>query len=149
MYVKTKNCCAVSGGTTRLAGSKKEPGTGSSMKDKDREMAKAINAEFSDDDEKDEDVESNWDEDEKVITFVISDIDQWPFISNWISFSDLLFRTTVVQPHEEEDGEPDTEKKVKDVKRKKDKQESQTMEDEEEKDEDGKEDDEDEKAEVS
>ena len=56
-----------SGGTTRLTGSKKEPGTGSSMKEKDREMAKAINAEFSDDDDKDEDVESTWDEDDKVM----------------------------------------------------------------------------------
>ena len=37
------------------------------MKEKDREMAKAINAEFSDDDDKDEDVESTWDEDDKVM----------------------------------------------------------------------------------
>lgn len=35
------------------------------MKDKDREMTKAINAEFSDDDEED-DNKSNWDDDEKV-----------------------------------------------------------------------------------
>lgn len=35
------------------------------MKDKDR-MAKAINAEFSDED--DDDNRSNWDEDEKVIS---------------------------------------------------------------------------------
>lgn len=39
------------------------------MKDKDREMAKAINAEFSDDDDEDEDDDnkSNWDDEEKVI----------------------------------------------------------------------------------
>lgn len=36
------------------------------MKDKDREMAKAINAEFSDDDDE-EDNKSNWDDEEKVI----------------------------------------------------------------------------------
>lgn len=35
------------------------------MKDKDREMAKAINAEFSDEDE-DDDNKSNWDDEEKV-----------------------------------------------------------------------------------
>lgn len=35
------------------------------MKDKDREMTKAINAEFSDDDEEDDDNKSNWDDDEK------------------------------------------------------------------------------------
>ncbi|XP_043278712.1 DBIRD complex subunit ZNF326-like isoform X2 [Venturia canescens] len=93
-----------SGATTRLTRSKKEPGTGSSVKDKDREMAKAINAEFSDDD-KDEDVDSNWGEDEK--------------------------------PHEDDDEEVNTEKKVKEVKRKKEKQENIKME-EEEKEEDGK-----------
>ncbi|XP_051155147.1 DBIRD complex subunit ZNF326-like isoform X2 [Leptopilina boulardi] len=47
-------------GTTRLSGSKKD--SAPSMKDKDR-MAKAINAEFSDED--DDDNRSNWDEDEK------------------------------------------------------------------------------------
>lgn len=36
------------------------------MKDKDREMAKAINAEFSDDDDE-EDNKSNWDDEEKVM----------------------------------------------------------------------------------
>ncbi|KAL0134761.1 hypothetical protein PUN28_001496 [Cardiocondyla obscurior] len=50
-------------GTTRLPGSKKESGSGTSLKDKDREMAKAINAEFSDDDE--DDNKSNWDDEEK------------------------------------------------------------------------------------
>ena len=35
------------------------------MKDKDR-MAKAINAEFSDEDDEDNDNKSNWDDDEKV-----------------------------------------------------------------------------------
>ncbi|XP_053995359.1 G patch domain-containing protein 8-like isoform X2 [Hylaeus anthracinus] len=54
-----------SSGTTRLSGSKKESGSGTSMKDKDREMTKAINAEFSDDDEEDDDNKSNWDDDEK------------------------------------------------------------------------------------
>ncbi|XP_043471180.1 DBIRD complex subunit ZNF326 isoform X3 [Leptopilina heterotoma] len=49
-----------SSGTTRLSGSKKD--SAPSMKDKDR-MAKAINAEFSDED--DDDNRSNWDEDEK------------------------------------------------------------------------------------
>lgn len=49
-------------GTTRLAGSKKD--SAPSMKDKDR-MAKAINAEFSDEDEEDNDNKSNWDDDEK------------------------------------------------------------------------------------
>lgn len=40
------------------------------MKDKDREMAKAINAEFSDDDEdEDDDNKSNWDDEEKVIFY--------------------------------------------------------------------------------
>lgn len=42
------------------------------MKDKDREMAKAINAEFSDDDDEDDDNKSNWDDDEKVISLKIS-----------------------------------------------------------------------------
>lgn len=37
------------------------------MKDKDREMAKAINAEFSDDDDEEDDNKSNWDDEEKVI----------------------------------------------------------------------------------
>lgn len=36
------------------------------MKDKDREMAKAINAEFSDDEDEEDDNKSNWDEEEKV-----------------------------------------------------------------------------------
>lgn len=36
------------------------------MKDKDREMAKAINAEFSDDDDEEDDNKSNWDDEEKV-----------------------------------------------------------------------------------
>lgn len=37
------------------------------MKDKDREMAKVINAEFSDDDDEEDDSKSNWDDEEKVI----------------------------------------------------------------------------------
>jgi len=37
------------------------------VKDKDREMAKAINAEFSDDDDEEDDNKSNWDDEEKVI----------------------------------------------------------------------------------
>lgn len=37
------------------------------MKDKDREMAKVINAEFSDDDDEEDDNKSNWDDEEKVI----------------------------------------------------------------------------------
>lgn len=37
------------------------------MKDKDREMAKAINAEFSDDEDEEDDNKSNWDDEEKVI----------------------------------------------------------------------------------
>lgn len=53
-------------GTTRQSGSKKESTTSSSVKDKDRELAKAINAEFSDDDE-DKDAEENWEVDDKVI----------------------------------------------------------------------------------
>jgi len=36
------------------------------VKDKDREMAKAINAEFSDDEDEEDDNKSNWDEEEKV-----------------------------------------------------------------------------------
>ncbi|XP_023290307.1 TRAF3-interacting protein 1 [Orussus abietinus] len=52
-----------SGGTARLSGSKKD--TGSTMKDKDREMAKAINAEFSDDEEDDDETKDNWDDDDK------------------------------------------------------------------------------------
>lgn len=39
------------------------------MKDKDREMAKAINAEFSDDEDEEDDNKSNWDEEEKVYLF--------------------------------------------------------------------------------
>lgn len=61
------NWYVISSGTTRLAGSKKDSGSGTSVKDKDREMAKAINAEFSDDDEEEDDNKSNWDEEEKVI----------------------------------------------------------------------------------
>ncbi|XP_012257120.2 zinc finger CCCH domain-containing protein 13 isoform X3 [Athalia rosae] len=51
-------------GTTRIAGGKKDSSVSSSVKDKDREMAKVINAAFSDDDE-DEDDKNNWDDDEK------------------------------------------------------------------------------------
>lgn len=64
-----QNCCVISSGTTRLPGSKKDSGSGTSVKDKDREMAKAINAEFSDDDDDDDDEDSKsaWDDEEKVI----------------------------------------------------------------------------------
>ncbi|XP_057339136.1 uncharacterized protein LOC130676698 isoform X3 [Microplitis mediator] len=52
---------------TRISGSKKESGTGSSLKDKDR-VDKALNDAYSDDDDDDEDkdVEENWDVDEKT-----------------------------------------------------------------------------------
>ncbi|KAL2717853.1 protein SHORT ROOT IN SALT MEDIUM 1-like isoform X1 [Vespula squamosa] len=110
-----------SSGTTRLSGSKKESGSGSSMKDKDREMAKAINAEFSDDDDEDDDNKSNWDDDEKPHE----------------------------RDDEEEEDEEEEEKKKKDEKRKKEKQERerQNTEDEEEKDDEVKEDEEDTKQE--
>ncbi|XP_014487807.1 PREDICTED: uncharacterized protein DDB_G0283697-like isoform X3 [Dinoponera quadriceps] len=115
-----------SSGTTRLGG-KKDSGSGTSVKDKDREMAKAINAEFSDDDEdEDDDNKSNWDDEEKV--------------GNVSSIN-------VTQPHEhddeEEEAEEEEEKKAKDDKRKKEKQdrERQHTEDEEEKDDDMKEED--------
>ncbi|CAD1473415.1 unnamed protein product, partial [Heterotrigona itama] len=92
-------------GTTRLSGSKKESGSGTSMKDKDREMTKAINAEFSDDDEEDDDNKSNWDDDDKP------------------------------HERDDEEEEEEEEKKKKDEKRKKEKQdrERQNTEDEEEK----------------
>ncbi|XP_076640356.1 uncharacterized protein LOC143352003 isoform X3 [Colletes latitarsis] len=95
-------------GTTRLSGSKKESGSGTSMKDKDREMTKAINAEFSDDDEEDDDNKSNWDDDEKPHE----------------------------RDDEEEEEEDEDEKKEKVEKRKKEKQdrERQNSEDEEEND---------------
>ncbi|XP_043257868.1 zinc finger CCCH domain-containing protein 13 isoform X3 [Colletes gigas] len=95
-------------GTTRLSGSKKESGSGTSMKDKDREMTKAINAEFSDDDEEDDDNKSNWDDDEKPHE----------------------------RDDEEEEEEDEDEKKEKGEKRKKEKQdrERQNSEDEEEND---------------
>ncbi|XP_017893046.1 uncharacterized protein LOC108632776 isoform X3 [Ceratina calcarata] len=110
-----------SSGTTRLSGSKKETGSGTSMKDKDREMTKAINAEFSDDEE-DDDNKSNWDDDEK------------PHERD---------------DEEEEDEKEEEEKKKKDEKRKKDKQdrERQNTEDEEEKEDEVKEDDDDHKHE--
>ncbi|XP_076640366.1 uncharacterized protein LOC143352003 isoform X4 [Colletes latitarsis] len=97
-----------SSGTTRLSGSKKESGSGTSMKDKDREMTKAINAEFSDDDEEDDDNKSNWDDDEKPHE----------------------------RDDEEEEEEDEDEKKEKVEKRKKEKQdrERQNSEDEEEND---------------
>ncbi|XP_011645932.1 uncharacterized protein LOC105432700 isoform X2 [Pogonomyrmex barbatus] len=100
-------------GTTRLPGSKKDSGSGTSVKDKDREMAKAINAEFSDDDDE-EDNKSNWDDEEKPH-----------------------------ERDDEEDMEEEDEKKKKEDKRKKEKQdrERQHTEDEEEKDDDIKEDD--------
>ncbi|XP_076179321.1 uncharacterized protein LOC143152748 isoform X4 [Ptiloglossa arizonensis] len=96
-----------SSGTTRLSGSKKESGSGTSMKDKDREMTKAINAEFSDDDEEDDDNKSNWDDDEKSH-----------------------------ERDDEEEEEDEDEKKEKVEKRKKEKQdrERQNTEDEEEND---------------
>ncbi|XP_076643722.1 uncharacterized protein LOC143353974 isoform X3 [Halictus rubicundus] len=110
-----------SSGTTRLSGSKKESGSGTSMKDKDREMTKAINAEFSDDDEEDDDNKSNWDDDEKPHE----------------------------RDDEEEEEEEEEEKKKKDDKRKKEKQERerQNTEDEEEKDDEVKEDEDDHKHE--
>lgn len=61
-----KNCCADSSGTTRVSGGKKDSSVSSNVKDKDREMAKAINAAFPDDDDDDDD-KSNWDDDEKVL----------------------------------------------------------------------------------
>ncbi|XP_032688591.1 zinc finger CCCH domain-containing protein 13-like isoform X2 [Odontomachus brunneus] len=104
-----------SSGTTRLTGSKKDSGSGTSVKDKDREMAKAINAEFSDDDEdEDDDNKSNWDDEEKPH-----------------------------EHDDEEEVEEEEEKKNKEDKRKKEKQdrERQHTEDEEEKDDDLKEED--------
>ncbi|CAK9810133.1 hypothetical protein ANTQUA_LOCUS6313 [Anthophora quadrimaculata] len=108
-----------SSGTTRLSGSKKESGSGTSMKDKDREMTKAINAEFSDDDEEDDDNKSNWDDDEKP------------------------------HERDDEEEEEEEEKKKKDEKRKKEKQdrERQNTEDEEEKEDEVKEDEDDRKHE--
>ncbi|XP_071563838.1 uncharacterized protein [Temnothorax nylanderi] len=109
-----------SSGTTRLPGSKKDSGSGTSVKDKDREMAKAINAEFSDDDDEEDDNKSNWDDEEKPH-----------------------------ERDEEEDLEEEEEKKKKEDKRKKEKQdrERQHTEDEEEKDDDIKEEDDDQKRE--
>ncbi|KAK0181468.1 hypothetical protein PV327_003752 [Microctonus hyperodae] len=98
-------------GTTRQSGSKKESTTSSSVKDKDRELAKAINAEFSDDDE-DKDAEENWEVDDK----------------------------TLQTEEDEEVTNNDAEKKSKDEKRKKDKPERQNVEErEEEKDQEMKE----------
>ncbi|KAL6426147.1 hypothetical protein ACFW04_009009 [Cataglyphis niger] len=110
-----------SSGTTRLPGSKKDSGSGTSVKDKDREMAKAINAEFSDDDDEEDDNKSNWDDEEKPH-----------------------------EGDEEEEIEQEEEKKKKEDKRKKEKQdrEREHTEDEEEKDDDIKEDDDDQKREV-
>ncbi|EZA46844.1 DNA ligase 1 isoform X2 [Ooceraea biroi] len=107
--------------TTRLPGSKKDSGSGTSVKDKDREMAKAINAEFSDDEDEEDDNKSNWDEEEKP-----HDRDD-----------------------EEEEIEEEEEKKKKEDKRKKEKQdrERQHSEDEEEKDDDIKEEDDEQKRE--
>ncbi|XP_063982547.1 eukaryotic translation initiation factor 5B-like isoform X2 [Diachasmimorpha longicaudata] len=52
-------------GASRISGSKKEGG--GTMKDKDRELAKAINAEFSDEDDEEKNAEEEcWDEEEKV-----------------------------------------------------------------------------------
>lgn len=89
------------------------------MKDKDREMTKAINAEFSDDDEEDDDNKSNWDDDEKP------------------------------HERDDDEEEEEEEKKKKDEKRKKEKQdrERQNTEDEEEKEDEMKEDDDDRKHE--
>lgn len=89
------------------------------MKDKDREMTKAINAEFSDDDEEDDDNKSNWDDDEKP------------------------------HERDDDDEEEEEEKKKKDEKRKKEKQDRdrQNTEDEEEKEDEMKEDDDDRKHE--
>ncbi|XP_024947199.1 zinc finger protein on ecdysone puffs isoform X3 [Cephus cinctus] len=122
-HVKELEVNLTSSGTTRLSGSKKDSGSGSSMKDKDREMAKAINAEFSDDDDDVDDNKSNWDDDEKP------------------------------QEHEEEEEEDDDDdeeddvegdKKKKDEKRKKEKQERERhTEDEEEKDDEAKDDEDD------
>ncbi|KMQ95710.1 zinc finger protein [Lasius niger] len=109
-----------SSGTTRLPGSKKDSGSGTSVKDKDREMAKAINAEFSDDEDEEDDNKSNWDDEEKPH-----------------------------EGDEEEELEEEEEKKKKEDKRKKEKQdrEREHTEDEEEKDDDIKEDDDDQKRE--
>ncbi|XP_076665228.1 uncharacterized protein LOC143367370 isoform X2 [Andrena cerasifolii] len=113
-------------GTTRLSGSKKESGSGTSMKDKDREMTKAINAEFSDDDEEDDDNKSNWDDDEKPHE-----------------------RDNEDEEEEEEEEDEEEEKKKKDEKRKKEKQdrERQNTEDEDEKEDEVKEEDDDRKHE--
>uniref|UniRef100_A0A0C9R0F9 Pep_3 protein n=1 Tax=Fopius arisanus TaxID=64838 RepID=A0A0C9R0F9_9HYME len=54
-----------SSGPSRISGSKKEGG--GTMKDKDRELAKAINAEFSDEDDEEKNAEEEvWDEEEKM-----------------------------------------------------------------------------------
>lgn len=56
------------------------------MKDKDREMAKAINAEFSDDDDEEDDNKSNWDDEEKVIQHYF----ELHIIYHLIMFVDLI-----------------------------------------------------------
>ncbi|XP_012224116.1 DNA ligase 1 isoform X2 [Linepithema humile] len=99
-------------GTTRLPGSKKDSGSGTSVKDKDREMAKVINAEFSDDDDEEDDNKSNWDDEEKPH-----------------------------EGDEEEELEEEEKKKEDKRKKEKQDRERQHTEDEEEKDEDIKEDD--------
>ncbi|XP_067213458.1 DNA ligase 1 isoform X5 [Linepithema humile] len=101
-----------SSGTTRLPGSKKDSGSGTSVKDKDREMAKVINAEFSDDDDEEDDNKSNWDDEEKPH-----------------------------EGDEEEELEEEEKKKEDKRKKEKQDRERQHTEDEEEKDEDIKEDD--------
>lgn len=62
-----RNWSAVLRSGTRISGSKKESGTGSSLKDKDR-VDKALNDAYSDedDDDEDKDAEENWGADEKV-----------------------------------------------------------------------------------
>lgn len=110
-------------------------------------MAKAINAEFSDEDE-DDDNKSNWDDEEKV-SFDVECATQSLLLL--ISYQYLV--NCVIQPHEhdeeEEAEEEEEEKKNKDDKRKKEKQDRERhTDDEEDKDDDMKEDD-DQKRDVS
>lgn len=110
-------------------------------------MAKAINAEFSDEDE-DDDNKSNWDDEEKV-SFDVCARHRVYYSSS--SYQYLV--NCVMQPHEhdeeEEAEEEEEEKKNKDDKRKKEKQDRERhTEDEEDKDDDMKEDD-DQKRDVS
>lgn len=112
-------------------------------------MAKAINAEFSDEDE-DDDNKSNWDDEEKV-SFDVRAHRETQSLLFLMSYQYLV--NCVIQPHEhdeeEEAEEEEEEKKNKDDKRKKEKQDRERhTEDEEDKDDDMKEDD-DQKRDVS